>query len=62
MYYQSLYNITWLYPGQSGSPMAPLISGINVSTNYTVVVFTQGLMERSVEIQVKIVCKLFIVF
>lgn len=58
-YYQPLYNITWLHTAQSESPMAPVVSNINVSTNYTVVAFTsEQIMERSVDIQVMIVCKL----
>ena len=57
-YYQPLYNITWLYPIQSGSPMAHVIPNINTSTNYTVVVFLNKQKNHSVEIQVKIVCKL----
>ena len=58
-YYQPLYNITWLHTAQSESPMAPVVSNINVSANYTVVAFTsEQIMERSVDIQVMIVCKL----
>ncbi|KAI6646913.1 Hemicentin-1 [Oopsacas minuta] len=54
-YYEPLYNITWLLQEQSNQRMAPEISNITISTNYTAVVFTGVQEQSSTQIQVKII-------